>query len=192
MSNSMQTLPDSNELKHLDQASADLITLIIDALRSERGMHLPTIIAAPGVLAGLALLRATGVDVSTLTPGTPVLVDAVNDGGENLVTFMSMLSKMLGMDADSSWNDPVPDNCQPQPSLIELEAKLEQPFIDLADRKAVPVQFRPHLAALAALKLVVMGRNVLSPEIGKALILSTVVAACKTVPHDSIGQGEQA
>ncbi len=179
----MQTLPDSTELLQLDRASAELITIIINKLRNEQGMHLPTVIAAPSVLAGLALLRATDADLSGMPPGMPVLVDEVNDGGTNLVAFMSMLSGMMGLDPDSGWNDEVPDNCQSHMSLIELESTFEQPFIDLADSLAVPVRWRPHLAALAALKLMIMGRNVLNTDTGKALILSNVVAACKMVPY---------
>ena len=179
----MNTLPDRKELEQLDQASAELINLIIEGLRNENGMHLPTAIAAPSTLAGLALLRATGVDLSTMTPGTPVLVDAVNNGGTDLVGFMSMMSQMIGIDPDSGWNDPVPPEYASLLPLVELEARFEQPFLALAGRLATPEQFLPHLAALAAVKLVVLGRDALSPDIGKAIVLSHVVEACKTVPH---------
>jgi hypothetical protein len=43
---------------------------------------------------------------------------------------------------------------------------------------------QPSVAALSAVKLIKMGSQVLSPEIGKAIALTSLVAACKTVPYN--------
>jgi len=72
-------MPDSKELAQLDSASAQLIDQIVAGLQNERGVHLETAIGAAGSLAGVTLLRATGVNLSELTAGSPVFVDKVNE-----------------------------------------------------------------------------------------------------------------
>jgi hypothetical protein len=175
-------LPGNDHLQSIDKASAGLLDLLAEGLTNERGLHLETYIAAAASLAGVALLRSSGIDVSALTPGTPVLIDEVNDRGVSLMGFMRAVSHSMGINAQTGWGQPVADDHQPLVPMLELEARFEQPFVELCDRLAVPAAFRAHVAAMAVVKAIKLGEKVLDPEISKAVALSTVVAASKTVP----------
>ena len=148
------------------------------------GKHIKTDIAGTASVTGLILLRAAGVDLSSLEPGSTVLVDWVNDSGIELSNFMVQVAANTGLDPRTGWTEPVPADHQPQMSVLELTRALETHFLAACEEAASLPEWKPYIAALAAMKIVSAGATskFLDPEIGKALAMTYVVAGSKTVP----------
>jgi len=104
--------------------------------------------------------------------------------GTELLGFMARVCQAMGIDPNTGWDQPAPDNHQSLESGIELVRDMERPFGEMADRLSIAGSLRPNVAALSAVKLIKMGSQVLSPEIGKAIVLTSLMAACKTAPYN--------
>ena len=175
-------------LEQLDQAAEKVVQLICVYLRGDRGVHIETAIAVAGSLAGVAILRSTGLPVPHSEPGklTSVYTDEVNDRGAALVHFMSSECPALGLDADFSATE-VPPEHQPSVDMIEgvlaWVRDLESPGNQILDGLRIDPALRPHVCAYAALKLVKTGEQLLPPAVGKALAVSAIVAGSKTAPY---------
>ncbi len=183
----MKWTPD--ELAMMDSASNASITFIIAMLADERGVHVETAISLAGSLAGVSILRNVAtydkIDLTELirtVPGTPVFIESVNSIGTEVANFMMAYCQSLGIDSKSGWSDDVPEDNQPLRLAVEMLYDYEKPFIELMDQQRVPPEFRPFVAALAAMKLIGKGAQILNPDIGKSIAISAAVAASKTVP----------
>ncbi len=166
-----------------DAGSKQLLELIFAKLQGPRGVHLETAVGAASGLAGTLLLRASELPLAGLKPGAPIFSDAVNLAGPDLLTFMQMISQQMGIPPFSGWETPVSADHQPLQPVIDLVRELEQPFTGISHQLGVPPGLRPYMAALGAVKIIKMGANALNPEITKAVALSSMLAASKTVPY---------
>lgn len=165
------------------RAADEFVAQIISHLKNEKGVHIETAIAAAGSMAGFLLLRATGVDLRSLTPGTAVFTDRVNETGPELLGFMSEVSMREGIRANTGWSETIPEHVKPLIPSNDLVRDLYDPFMQSAQRFGVPEALRPRIAAAAAIKLTRMGSQALSQDNGKALALWSMLSAAKTVPH---------
>lgn len=158
-------------------------------LRKLSGTHIETDIAGAASVAGLMLLRATGVDLSQLEPGGIVLVEWVNEAGIELSNFMVQLAENMGLDPRTGWTEPAPPDHQPRMNVLELTRALEAPFYAACHEKESQPVWRPYIAALTAMKMVSAGATMqlLDPDIGKSLAMTYLVAGSKTVPYPAPG-----
>lgn len=149
------------------------------------GTHIDTDIAGAASVAGLMVLRASGVDLSGFEPGGIVLVEWVNESGIELSNFMVQVAENMGLDPRTGWTDPLPPEHQPRMSVVELTGAMEAPFYTACQETESRPEWYPYIAALAAMKLVAAGAtmDLLDAEIGKALAMTFLVAGSKTVPH---------
>lgn len=167
---------------------------ILAALTDERGVHLETALAAAGALAGAALLRATGVDVSQFPAGAPVFVDAVNETGPAVVGYLLECVTRLAAalpEADPALAAPpagaVPPDHQPLRPRDELLRLLWPSFEEILARHGVPADRAAFAAAAAAARFVVEGRAALAPAVAKTVAVEAMVAASKSVPPVPFG-----
>ena len=167
----------------VDRAAEEFVELIIGHLGNEKGVNIETAITAAGSMAGFLLLRATGVDLSKLNPGTAVFVDEVNETGPAILGFMSAACVREGIESTTGWGEHIANQPKPLVSGIDLVRDLYPKFRGVAERCGIPEKLRPQIAAAAAIKLTRMGSQALSPEKGKSIALWSMLSASKTVPH---------
>jgi len=182
---------DEKTLTRIGETANSFINIIFKEIKDDRGVHLETAISAPAFLAGTLILRATGVDLSALEPGQPVFVtlskgqtdDVVNTMGMEVLGFMQWLCPLMGLDPATGWDQPVPADHQPLLPGIELAHRIEKPFLALMTISGIPGELYPYAAAFAGVRIISMGMQHLSQEIGKAVAVNSLVAGCKTVPY---------
>lgn len=168
------------------RAGHELYEAVCAGLTDHRGIHLETAIAASGYLAGTAILRSTGVNISSLAPGAPVFVDTVNELGPKVVGVMMDLVAEGEAKGSADLKAPpvetVPPNHRALRSREDLMALLWPKFDAIVTKHEIP----PGLAAFActhsAARLIIAGQDQLSPAISKALAVQSIVSASKTVP----------
>jgi hypothetical protein len=171
---------------NLHRAASEVIEVIGSYLAEDGAVHMESAISAAGSLAGVALLRSSGVDLSAFPSGpdrpSMILSDKVNEAGPALLDSMAAFCVVLELDGRSGWMTEIPPDRQPSKQVWELVRDLEAPCARVFERFQVPIDLRPHYAAFAAIMLVKLAETVLSPDIGKALAISAAVAASKVVP----------
>jgi hypothetical protein len=173
---------DAPSTEQLNACSSALVNLVLDGLKTDRGVHLETALWAMGSLAGLAMLRDTGIDVSALPAGQVVLVDAVNDSGSKLMGELGEFCKASGIDPNTGWVDEIAPDHQSHFSTVDLNAKFEPLALAAYEANSVPSSSRAMVTGLAAIRLLHMGAQALNPEIGKAVLINAIQTGAKTVP----------
>ncbi len=176
--------PDAPTNDQLNACSSALVNLVLDGLKTERGVHIETALWAIGSLAGLAMLRDTGIDLSALPTGQVVLVDAVNDLGSQLMGQLGEFCKASGIDPNTGWIDDLSPDHQSHFSTAELNAKFEPLAIASCEANSIPSSSRAMVTGLAAIRLLHMGAQSLNPEVGKALLINAIQTGAKTVPSN--------
>src|SRR5665213_2457575 len=111
--------------EQLNGCSSAIVSLVLDSLKTDRGVHIETAIWAVGSLAGLAMLRDTGIDLSALPSGQVVLSEGVNERGSELMGFLGAFFQGAGIDPNTGWTDEVAADHQPHEPTVDLNAKLE-------------------------------------------------------------------
>lgn len=177
------------ELQIINLASEACLQLIFKVLTVTRGVHIETAINLAGSLAGVSILRsavkAERIDLSNLirtAPGSPIFIEQANTMGSEVANFMIGCCKSQGIDRQTGWTQDIPEANEPQRPSVEMVRDYEKSFVDLMDEQKLVPEFRPYVAAFAAVKLVAKGAQVLNPDIGKAIALASMVAASKTIP----------
>lgn len=173
------------EIEHarLRAWAAPVRDLLMEQLADARGVHLETAVGGIAAAAGCLLLRSTNVRLEGLPPGQAVFVEAVEELGRQHFEFLTAACLALGVDPQQGWTDPVPAIHQPRKTIPKLTRLLEPGFAALCDRLGVPAPSRARLASFTAVSLVKECREMLPPTVGKAIILTAVVAGAKTVPY---------
>lgn len=171
------------DLQYLDTTSAEIQNLLVEKLRDERGVRIEDAISGAAAVAGCSLLRSTGIPLNTLTAGAAVFVEDINELGPQYVGFLSGVCAAMGIDQKSGWNTPIPDDHKPIKSVIQLTYLLEQPFLDLCARLSVSNDLHARLALFTAARLIEVGKDILDPNVGKAIAVTSLVAGAKTIPH---------
>lgn len=180
--------PGEMDLTQLNQAAEGVIQRVCAYVQDNRGVHIETAIAAAGSLAGVAMLRSTGLPLPASEPGKPAMFLAaeVNERGAALLQFMSSVCPRLGLDGSFTTTN-VPAEHQPKKNMnlgvLDWVRDLEGPCNQLLDEQRIEPVLRPQAYAISALKLVKAGEQVLDPAVGKALALSAMVASSKTAPY---------
>lgn len=146
--------------------------------------HIETDIAGAASIAGLTLLRALPIDLSRFEPGVAILYET-HDAHDDLLHFMENAAYSMGLPPQGGWDGPVPEAHEPLLDVRQLTQRLEPSFLAVCQKTALAKDYYPHIAALAAMKLVAAGHktNLLDAEIGKALAYYYVVIGSKMVPY---------
>ena len=186
---------DDSPLPYSRDLPEQLATLIVHALRNERGVHAETAIAASAVLVGECVLRAHIANLSDLPPKSALLSDDVNRTlfeGDHQLTISDVFINALfaqGIDVSTqSWAETIPEEHQlimdPLAVIAHIRPQLEDVFTQAGAHEMLE---RAYAAASATALLVAQTRKVLDPSIGKALALESILRGAKTVPLPSDG-----
>lgn len=180
-----------SRLRVSDNASSEFAALTFAKSSSLPDRKLETAIATAGSAAGLAMLRQAIRDMKInldelirTKPGTPLFVDKVNEYGPKLTQVLTAYSLTMGINPNTGWNDNLAADHKPAQSPAELAHNIEQTLTGVADKYKVKAEDHALLAAIAAIKLLRTSAQTLNPEVSKALIVSSMVAASKSVPFN--------
>jgi len=164
-------------------ASAKIVEAIVQTLHTDKGTHAETAIGAAARMAGTFLFRSLRLPVTDALPGTPVLSEAANEHGPLLVQTFGVGLVHEGIDPTTIKPDlHIPEQNQPQLSVVQMQEKLEPPLRAIARRYRLDDRQAAHACALAAAKLVRMTAAVLEPRTGFAVAAYGFIEGAKTMP----------
>lgn len=157
--------------------------IIVNVLRTEKGVHSETAIAAAARMAGTFLFRSFNFPLKDVKPGTAVLSDAANDSGPILIQALGAGLNALRVTLDSTkLRGNVPNENRPQISVNETQSRVETQFRKVsADLNLTPEQ-SAQACALAAARLIHRSSAVLDPHIGFSVAAYGFVEGSKTAP----------
>lgn len=163
------------------QAAREIVTLVFEKIADERGVHAETAVSAAGRMAGTFLLRSCSLPVATLTPGAPVLSDAVNAKGPVLVELFQLVLQELGVAPGANPTA----NATPAAPLFtvpEVQARLDDGVGAIAARHGLDDERTARAGAIATAMIVKQTAGVL--DAGAAFGIATLgfVEGAKTVP----------
>lgn len=169
-------------------AAADaMVDVIIELLRTDRGVHAETAIAGAARIGGTFLFRSFGYNLKDAQPGSPVFSDAANEHGPLLMRTLETQMRALGIETLELTRDgEVPDEHRPHLSVIETQTLLEAPLRRISNEHRLSSEQAAHACALAAARLVKMCAQVLEPRIGFTLAVYGLVEGSKTMPFNPI------
>ena len=168
--------------------------IIVKALRTEKGVHSETAIAAAARMAGTFLFRSFNFPLKDLKPGSAVLSDAANDSGPILIQALGAGLKALKVTLDSAkLRGDVPNENRPQISVNETQARVEAAFRKVSAELDLTPEQSAHACALAAARLIHMSSAVLDPHIGFSVAAYGFIEGSKTapIPLDDGKQGKR-
>lgn len=172
------------EEEKIADAVAELFDVICKGLTTEQGVNIETAIAAAGWLTGSALLAAADIDMTELEPGSPILVDAVNEEGPNLIGYIGSMLTESGVDV-SEIAEEVPPQHQPIQNFLEVTTLLAPEFCAVLQRHGLPSDAGVLVGAQTTAQFVYAGRELIEPSIAMGLAVASVVTGAKTVPGRS-------
>jgi hypothetical protein len=158
-----------------------LFNCVVSSLNDNRGVHLETAIAGTGAMGGLYLLRAARLPIDTLPVGQPVFSDAVNDSGPDLIGFASGVASMMGF-SNNTWDTPIPQDHEPLRTVPELTKILEPAFYAIFHKEKIEESLFARFSIITGMDMLKQGEKILQPEVGKAILLRSIIAGSKTVP----------
>jgi hypothetical protein len=166
----------------INKAAGELLHGLGPAFTNTPEGHIQTDIAAAASLAGSVLLREAVPDLERYPAGQVILSDTHHRQRE-LLGFMGAVAPGMGLAADG-WDGSVPTGQAPLLDVVTMIGKLQDSLEQIVTRHRIPAEYRAHVAALSAMKLVGAGQGmaILDQQIGKALASYYLVAGSKTVP----------
>ena len=165
------------------RAADEIVDAIVAALRSDRGVHAETAIAAAARIGGAFLFRSFGFEPRGIEPGSPVFSDAANERGPLLVQTLGTELMAAGVGkAVLSAGAQIPDAHLPHLSVTETQTLIESPLRRIAERYRLSPEEAAHACALAAARLIAMCAQVLDAQTGFALAARAFVEGSKTMP----------
>jgi hypothetical protein len=147
--------------------------------------HIITDIAGASAIAGLMVLRSTGIDLGKHEPGNIILGEEINQKQEPVFRYITAIGYNMGVDQNAGNNKEAIDENKPVFDTIMLTQKLEKPFYEACKKSGIQKLYYPIVAALTAMKLVGAGKDMglLDAGIGTSIAMFYVVAGSKTIPH---------
>jgi len=168
------------------QASDEFNQIIIAKLATDQGVHAETAIAAVSRMAGTFVLRATGLPIATLKPGTPVFSDVIDDQGQKVLATVDQALASLGVPVDSRRvNFDLSDEHNSHLKLMETQAMFDPLFRAIVTKYGLTDAEAAHCAAFATADLIQKCAQVLNPYIAYAVAAYAMIEGCKTVPYDA-------
>jgi len=164
-------------------AANEIADATVEALRTEKGVHAETAVAAAARMAGTFLFRSFGFKLPGVKPGQPVLSEDANAKGPELLHVLVGVLGGLGvaLDRERLKAEPGPGH-KPLLAFLETQGKVEPPCEGIRQRHGLSL---PDAAmAAAAATAVVIGRTakVLDPNVAFHIAAYGFVEGSKTAP----------
>jgi len=159
----------------LQEAANEFLQAFGEAFTKLPNGHIETDIAGAAAMAGTALREEASSEV---VGGSGVTAAEVQARQAELVRFMIIVARNSGLRV-TGWNGEVPIDHQPLMPVPELVANCRDAFDAACTAHGVPANYRAHVAALAAMKLVGGGNQVgvLDQSVGTSIAVHYLLAA---------------
>jgi extradiol dioxygenase family protein len=165
------------------EAAEEFVKIILDTLRSNRGVHAETAVASAARMAGTFLLWSFNLPMDGVRPGSAVFSDLANEQGPELVSvFFETLQALKISVRQSSAQSATPEEHVPHRSLLETQATLGPALCAAADRLGLDDRRAAVVSVMAACLLIRDTVSVLDPNVAAGIALYGFVEGAKTAP----------
>jgi hypothetical protein len=168
--------------QQLDSAQ-EFATASIAALKSGKGIHPGTVIAATARMAGTYFFRSFRLSLPGVLPGQVVLSDKANSLGPTLIETTGRLLGRMGITLDPSQACiPVQSKDQPTLGFLETQRILELEFLTIRIRFGFNDEETAYAVAAATSLLIRHCAKALDPHVGFSIAALGFVEGTKTAP----------
>lgn len=169
------------------EAANEFAHATMKALRSDRGVHAETAVAAASRMAGAFLFRSFGFVLPNLEPGQYVLSEQANEYGPRLVGLLSSMLSKLGVAVNEAIaGDPVTAD-RPQLGVIETQKLLGPEFGAIRERHKLSLQQAADAGAVATAIVLSYCAPVLDPNVAFGVAVTGFIEGTKTAPDPAVG-----
>lgn len=174
-----------NDAEKIGQAAREFVSLAINKLNNEKGVHAETAIAAVARMAGTFLFRSFGFQLPDAKPGQPVFSEQANEQGPRLVDLAATVLQDSGISVDIDKVADGPESGhEPLLGFLETQKLLEPDFNAVRERLGLSLQQAADAGTLAAAMLIGQTRQVLDSNIAFGVAVFSFVEGTKTLPAD--------
>ena len=168
--------------KQID-AAQEFADATVHALKTDRGLHVETAIAATARMAGTFLFRSFGFSGEGMEPGQVVLSGLANEQGPELLQVLSGVLSHVGvsLNEEETGRIPKPEH-QPHQSFLETQKRLEPLYAAIRDRHGLSVKEAAESGAVAAALLIRQCSRVLDPNVAVGIAVHGIIEGTKTAP----------
>jgi hypothetical protein len=174
-------------------SAQELAAASIAALRSTKGIHPGTVVAATARMAGTYLFRSFRLNLPGVQPGQAVLSDKANVLGPTLIETAGRLLSRIGITLDASRaGKPVDPKDQPTISFLDTQRLLERAFSTIRSRYGFDDEQAAYAVAAATSLLIRHCTKALDPHIAFSIAALGFVEGTKTAPDPVVQSNEAA
>ena len=167
------------------EAAQEFVSLAIDRLSDERGVHVETVIAGVARMAGTFLFRSFGFVLEAAEPGQAVLSEVANEQGPRLLDIVIASLSGVGIYPKlDNVSDDLVSGHEPLLSFLDTQSRLEKSFNEIREKVGLTLSQAADAAAMSTAMLIQQTREVLEPDIAIYIAAYALVEGTKTVPAD--------
>ena len=185
----------SSELLYdnINRAAVEIAQMTVDVLREEGGLHAPTTLATAGFMIGETLVRASGLHLASMVPGSLI------DHGwldNNCLRLVQMLQEWFGRHEIIIADLPTTFSqygaaLMPRDEPAKLGIGLREGMADIFAKNQIGSEERVLALALAATRLTLLARDIVHPSIGAAVVVDALVVGARMVPLTNVEMNPQ-
>ena len=149
-------------------------------------IHAESSIKIAGTLSGVTLLRDLFVGIERFPVGTRLTIPGMEDVISRMLEGkLKFCLKQLSINPDSGWNDPIPEEHNQSPfSTLEITDKFEMLFDTTYSKLGIEADWRAVTYGILGIQMIKQSEKILSPDIGKAILLNSMIEGSQSVPND--------
>lgn len=168
-------------------AAQEFVDHTLVALKTERGVHAATAVAAAGWMAGSFLLRSFRLPLAGITPGQLVLCPQANEQGPELLGVLSDAIARCGVEVDrAAAAGGAGGGDAPTQTLLEIQRVLGPSFRASAARHELSERQAAEASAVAAALILRQTAEALDPSAAFGLAVRGIVEGSKTAPDPAM------
>jgi hypothetical protein len=146
-------------------------------------VHPPTLIAATARMAGTYLFRSFDLPLPGIQPGQPVLSDAANRQGPELIEIAAGILARLGIDIGEPPSKPDTDPAhKPMLPFLDTQQKLEAAYAPIRTEFALSEREAALAASVATALLIRHSAQALDPGVAFGIAAYGFIEGSKTAP----------
>jgi hypothetical protein len=165
------------------KASSEFTQTVMSRLTTDRGIHAETAISATARMAGTFVLRSCGLPLATLTPGTPIFSDLIDEQGQKVLqTVDQVLAEMNVVLDGAKLTDEIPENNAPHMGLPDVQSMFDASFRAISKKYNLNEEESANAAAISTGMLIQKASTILDPHVAYIIATYGMIEGCKTVP----------
>jgi len=176
-------MEDPSSAQRISECGKELAIVTVPAFTSPGGVHIPTMIAACGRMAGTYLFRSLALDSGAAAPGDVVLSVEATEASPLLLRTCALILKTLGTNIANEPSEPLGgEKNQPQKTLLETQAILDPLYAPAKAKFYLSDRQMAQAAAVAAGVLVHHFAKYVEPNRGFGIAAVAFAEGSQTAP----------